>query len=959
VQILNTDWLIAIDPTNSGKSNRWFERIAPGAERAPAPGIIQQVFPAYHGVAWYWNRFAPARAAQPGERILIHFGAVDYLGEVWVNGHYFGLREGGEIPFEVDITEALANAGENLLAVRVLNPTNDPIDGYTLKETPHRCRTIPPRPGSAYNLGGILYPPALRMAPALFIADLVARPDPHTGHLSVIVTVRNCQARLGRGSLALSVAPASSGSAGHTDAVARVATEIEVEPGELEVTLTLTVPQPRLWELDDPYLYRVTAVLHGDQGEAHRQDVRCGFRELRVQDGYFHLNGRRIFIRSSHTLNAMPVGQQAPVIPDFVRRDLIYAKAAGFNAIRFIAGMGYPEQLDFCDELGLLVWESTLAGWLLADSPRMGERFDRNTLGMIRRDRNHPSVAIWELLNETGGGPVFRHAVGLLPKLRELDPTRVVLLNSGRFDQDWSIGSVSNPGSSEWEPLWGCEGEVDAPGKQAGLYAYIAGAGDAHYYPRAPQTDEENARIRAIGRDTKPVLLSEYGMGSLFDVIGEARHFEMAARQGWARPDVEDAASVAEQSRLLQADWERLGFEGVYPFAEDLLRESQRLHAQHRRLGFDLIRSNPQLCGYNLTGTLDHVMSGEGLWTMWREMKLAAFDALRDGWSPLRWCLFVNPQHSYSGEEVQLEAVLANDGALPPGNYAARFRICGPAGIEWERSVEFWIPEECPFALPVLTEVVVLQGPSGQYVFAASLEAGGHAHDGRQRFHLSDRATLPRLAGTAALFGIDRRTEKWLVARGLQCANLREVPGPGGLILIGDPPGPETDGEGWAELARRLNQGATLLFLSAAPFVDHPAALAWLPESVRGQAPRCYRFDDWLYHKECVANRRPVFDALPPAGIMEWDYYGPVIPSEIFTGLATPDETVAAAFATGHQLLPAGYECGLLVAAYQVGEGRLILNTLRVVEHLGAHPAAERLGVNLLTYALPGAGAAV
>ena len=56
-----------------------------------------------------------------------------------------------------------------------------------------------------------------------------------------------------------------------------------------------------------------------------------------------------------------------PVLPDLVRRDLIFAKASGFNMVRFISGTAYPEQLDFCDALGLMVYEESLAAWLLAD----------------------------------------------------------------------------------------------------------------------------------------------------------------------------------------------------------------------------------------------------------------------------------------------------------------------------------------------------------------------------------------------------------------------------------------------------------------------------------------------------------------------------------------------------------------------------------------------------------------
>ena len=588
MQILNGTWKLATDPNNAGRKDRWFDAIRPEAQEATVPGVIQQVYPAYHGVAWYWHAFRFEDRGVPGERVLIRFGAADYLAEVWLNGRWAGSHEGGETPFEFDVTELARRGveGDNLLAVRVLNPTNEPIDGFFLKETPHRNKVIPPRPGSSFNSGGIMYPLALRCVPPVYIADVFARPDIESGVVAVTVGVRSvCAAPVG-GSIALSISPAAGG-----DVLQNAQGLALFPPGDSESELTLTVAQPRLWNLDDPFLYRVTATVATDETGSHQQDVRCVFRDLRIVNGYFHLNGKCIFLKSTHTGNHMPIGQQAPVIPNLVHRDLIYAKAAGFNTVRFIAGVAYPEQLDFCDEIGLMVWESTFAGWCLADSPAMAERYDRSTTEMIRRDRDHPSVAIWELLNETRDGPVFRHAVGFLSELRALDPTRLVLLSSGRWDGDWTIGSASNPGSVEWEPVWGVEGPgAPLPAKKVDPlrnFGYVENAGDAHYYPRAPQSPAANDRIRTLGRDAKPVLLSEYGIGSLFDVIREWRRFEQAG----ARPDLEDAAALRLQSQLLIADWRRLGFDDVYPFPEDLLRENQRLHARQRTLGFDLVRA--------------------------------------------------------------------------------------------------------------------------------------------------------------------------------------------------------------------------------------------------------------------------------------------------------------------------------------------------------------------------------
>jgi beta-galactosidase/beta-glucuronidase len=429
-QTLSGAWLLATDPGNKGREERWFERVRPEAKEAPVPGVIQQVFPGYHGVAWYWHAFRADRAARDAEgRVLLHFGAVDYLADVWLNGNHLGSYEGGETPFEFDITAAVKNEGESLLAIRVLNPTTQPIDGCLLGQTPHRNKTVPPRCGSAFNSGGVMYPVELRFVPSVHVTDVFARPDAKTGAVAVTVKVRNSRPAATAGVVALSVAPSAGG-----DVLQGVERKAEFTPGETQHELALTLSQPRLWNLDDPYLYRVSASVTTDARKSHQYSVRCGFRDFRIVDGYFLLNGKRVFLKSTHTGNCMPVGQVAPVIPDFVRRDLIFAKASGFNTVRFIAGVAYPEQLDFCDELGLMVYEECYAAWCLEDSPAMGQRFDRSTSDMVRRDRNHPSVTIWGLLNETRDGPVFRRAVEFLPKLRQLDPTRLVLLASGRWD---------------------------------------------------------------------------------------------------------------------------------------------------------------------------------------------------------------------------------------------------------------------------------------------------------------------------------------------------------------------------------------------------------------------------------------------------------------------------------------------------------------------------------------------
>jgi hypothetical protein len=1093
MQSLSGTWKLAIDPTNVGREKKWFEKIQKEAEDAPVPGLVQQVFPEHHGVSWYWYVFRPELKPDRNNRCLLRFGAVHYLSEVWLNGIAVGGHEGGETPFNLDVTEALRPGTNNLLAVRVVNLSNTPIDGMRLSETPNGMNRL---------YGGFILPVELLNVPIVRIDDIFVQPRIATGDIDVTVKVVNDTGTGVRGKLLGSTGPEKTGEVSVTAGI-----QAEFPTGESTHRFTLTIKQHRLWSLDDPQLYRMTVVLEacGEDNTIvrHEKSLRCGFRDFKVVDGFFYLNGKRIFLRSVHTCAWFPVG--GPVVdltPAFSRRDLILAKACGFNMVRYLAGLALPEQLDCCDEIGLMIYEEPLASWNLDHSPKMTERYDRSLREMIVRDRNHPSITIWGLLNETPDGPVFRHAVDTLPLVRSLDETRLVLLGSGRWDCQPSIGSLSNPGSDTWEYEWGIEG----PNAKAVINTwdlnhggYFDRMGDAHAYPGTPHPPITFKFLRTLGHDTKPVFLSEYGIGSVSNVIRELRHYEQAGM----RPDLSWAVSYRNIMEKFLADWKRFGMDGVYPFPEDMLLESQRLHARQRLLGFDLIRSNPKICGFNLTSMLDHPGGGEGVWTFWREFKPGIADALSDGWAPLRWCLFVDPLHGYTNQKFKVEAVLANEDVLGPGEYPVSLCISGPTGTVWKKKITLQIPKPKAgtnpgFSVPVFSGTVVVNGPSGEYTFAANLEQGGAPAGGRLKFRLTDRInpTAGKTKRTVVLWGVEKRVENWLTSHGLRCRSFktpstkkREV------ILVGnDQSVVNNDPAGWRELARRMACGSTVVFLSplvfdrglqtlagnlqrkgfkkqgvsirefqvgnvpkdeqacfknefygqfsylmsdipdADHFVelgmcegcyteegkrlfdvqingkpvlrnfdilkeaggDHLAvirrfkvrpkggkidiqfiarkdspslsrlrifdqneklmvednvakyihAASWLPLVKKG---RCYEFADWLYHKECVAKTHPIFDGLQTRGIMDWDYYGPIIPHYIFDGQDTPDDVPAAAFAVGY--LPGNYASGVLVGSYTFGAGRFILNTPLILENIDIHPAADRLLLNMINYA--------
>ncbi|HYY19053.1 MAG TPA: hypothetical protein VE864_09445, partial [Streptosporangiaceae bacterium] len=185
-QRLAEGWTLCAARPDEAGTETWPARRPDGAQPVPVPGIIQQVLPEHHGIAWYWCEFtAPVRTG-PG-RLLLSFEAVDYAATVFVNGREAGRHEGGDTPFTLDVTDAVQDGPGNLLAVRVLNPAAERIDGIVLNETPHGNKTAPDTgfwPGRSYNFGGIIGAVDVRVVPVPRISEVFVTANLGTGEIA-------------------------------------------------------------------------------------------------------------------------------------------------------------------------------------------------------------------------------------------------------------------------------------------------------------------------------------------------------------------------------------------------------------------------------------------------------------------------------------------------------------------------------------------------------------------------------------------------------------------------------------------------------------------------------------------------------------------------------------------------------------------------------------------------------
>lgn len=1110
---LDGDWLLATDAQNIGRDQQWWTAPRPEVKRTKVPWIIQDAFPGYHGVAWYWKEFTAPANPYPGSRTLLRFWQVDYKADVWLNDRAVGSHEGGESPFVFDVTDLVKPGITNRLAVRVLNPTHQPIDGIVLNEVPHRNKALPYTSGSAWDQGGIWDSVEVLTVPSAYIEDLFVRPDWKTGHMRVQLNLRQAGPAIAKASLELSVAPAA---AGETLVITNLV--IELKPGDTLVETAVTVTQPHLWNLDDPFLYRVTARVAAGTLNAppkpagvHEYSVRCGFRDFRFENGAFRLNGKRIYLRCSHTGNCCPVGLEMPHDPDYLRRDLINQKMMRYNAIRFISGVPKRYQLDLADEIGLMVYPEAYAGWCLADSPKMQERYNESVFGMIRRDRNHPCITMWGLLNETSDGAVFRHAVDVLPEVRKLDDSRVVMLNSGRFDnvggtagiQIWrstdrtdpcvtrnstdhvikALGITWQPGQLAFHPGrdgeysvvrwtapadgqitltagfrsiaeaattdlhvlhngnslfdsainlggqgpeaacsatltvkagdtvdcvcgWGnrnygadttalavalksASGTVwdaardfavqanpnrvwsygtlrsgDQPdaatftpfptGVTEGAIGSISNPGslvwedilsDLHPYQRVPHTAQIIQTLRTLSGNGKPVWLSEYGIGSAIDLLRTCRWYEQIGK-----PEVEDARLYQSWRDQYLADWQRYRLAEVFDRPEDFFAQSLARMAGQRLLGLNAIRANPNVIGHSLTGTLDQGMTAEGVWTTFRELKPGATDAMFDAWAPLRWCLFAEPVNIYRNTPVKLEAVLANEDVLAPGEYPVRLQVVGPnLARVFEKRVTVTIRDpkgkpEPPMVQPVFSEEVVIDGPPGTYRFLATFEQGAAACGEEIRFFVDVAPEeMPKVDTEVVLMSADTGLAEWLTRHGIKHRSYAPAqPTQREVVLASGKPTAEP-AVLFKDLAARMARGSTVVFLTTDTYAKGDQSTGWLPLKTKGQVSGIAR---WLYHSDEWARRHPIFDGMQGGGLMDYSYYRELIPDVVFAGVEPAAEPVAGGINASW-----GYQSGLTVGVYKFGAGEFILNSLLIRDNLGKVPQAERLLRNMLRFA--------
>lgn len=452
---LNGDWKIIIDPASAGdyrqvwlekkpeKKTDFFEYSFDFGPVLHVPGDFNTQMPEltyYEGVIWYKKDFE--YNLKSARRLFIHFGAVNYMSDVFLNGQHIGSHEGGFTPFQIEITDYV-KAGNNALVVKVNNQRRK--DGI---------------PGMGYdwfNYGGITRDVNLVETPVSFIDDYFIQ--------------------LAKNSNSVVTGWIKLNGSGNRENVTVKIPELKInyntQTGDDGVAKVQFTGKFRLWSPDDPKLYRVIVSSANDTIEDE-----IGFRNIQVKGTQVLLNGKPLFVKGINIHEERPVQAARASTETDALILLNWARELGCNLVRLAHYPHSEHMVRLAEKMGIMVWdEIPVYQHVEFASPGFRKKMENMMYEMMRRDRNRCSVVVWSLSNETYTTTPERSEVlaEMTLKCRAQDSSRLItsVLSNQKYENNtfevwdplcnlldiicineylnWYVPRQGNPADTKWK----------------------------------------------------------------------------------------------------------------------------------------------------------------------------------------------------------------------------------------------------------------------------------------------------------------------------------------------------------------------------------------------------------------------------------------------------------------------------------------------------------------------------
>jgi hypothetical protein len=539
------------------------------------------------GRAEYVREFALPADWKKGT-VVLAFGAVGYICDVFLNGHPVGSHEGGYLPFEFTLPAALLQ-DNNKLEVKVISPTGDAAEypDYPFSEIPHGKQ-------SWYGmLSGIWQSVYLEKRSTSHIVTSRVSAALDTGLVTFKVDVAGNNANRVR---------------------ARVISSENVEVASADIALdgpsvqgSLAVSDVASWSPETPTLYSLELALFDGEELIDSTSKTFGFRTFESRDGKFYLNGEPFYLRGALDQDYYPGTISTPPSLEFLEDQFRKAKALGLNCVRMHIKVPDPRYYDVADRMGMTIWADIPNVEIFSE--KSSKRLRDTMSGMLERDDHHPSIIVWTIINEDWGTRLREEPdqrqwlIQTVDWLKALDPTRLVVDNSAcgpnyhvKTDiNDYHYYRTVPELRSEWDEL---------------TKEFAAGSN----WTYSPHGD-------AVRTGAEPLVVSEFGVWGL-PHLADLKDSE-GKEPWWFESGVGQSDGVAYPHGIeARFNGYRLG--RVFGTLDDFADAAQWYQYQNFKYEIESLRAESKIAGYVITELTDVHWEPNGLLDMERNPRIFA-----------------------------------------------------------------------------------------------------------------------------------------------------------------------------------------------------------------------------------------------------------------------------------------------------------------------------------------------
>lgn len=941
---LNGVWDIIFDDENKGVSEKWvlnenFEN-HPDKEEIAVPSCWEQIKQDYEGVGIYRTTFTTPEGWDD-KVVELHFEAVNYKSEFWINDQVVGFHEGGYTPFSFRIDKLLKAGEENVLIVRVISPiilTDKYIDGLGRQEVPMWR--------GALN-GGIWQDVTLKAKGTSGIKDVFIEPRISDNTASFNIELENVKAQSTTAKAVVTITNKEG------EKVASKEEEITVLPGRNNLKWDFNIKDAIYWDVENPYLYKANVTLIEGDEISDSWSHRFGMREFTVKDNQFYLNNKPLYLKAAFFEGLYPVGLAYPDSKEMAIKEIKLAKEAGFNMIRPWRKPAPKMWLDLCDEMGVLTVGSLAVECMHRpiSTPRLPFVVENELRQTILSNRNRTCIVQWELFNEINR-PILAQMLNSMSVLaRELDPTRMILDESGGWGE----------GANIYLPF------ERTPTKFNDIHHYSGSQVDEfefNGYLATGKTKEEAKKYgvpKGFGKNVVPGIMSyisELGYGSTPNLTENLKEFK--AKGNPITAVYRDHFELDEGYRNILKE---SGFDKVYPDVTDFYLEQQKMHGIANKRMIEATRLNDMVGGYcvhALTGG-DWVL-GAGLLDLWRNPKSLVYDLTKEANQPQIVPIRLLPRNVYAQEGTTLEVHGVSE--LPDENVTISISVNSNSGKTvysktLNKSFKNGISN-------FLTTELNTSDYEGSYKVIVSVKNNSEVEiaSNSQEFDVFKKPNLSRIDSKIAIVDPENSLAPFLQKNGIEFETFSDKTKKNSLVIVGK--------------LNKKNKNHKTLVSSVNAFVDKGGYAIMLdvlgtpigarnrtlvengieniPFDIKLLRPWDTR-GGWAAKSHIITNH-PIFDGLPTNQIMhgvyenihpknsmamqQGTYIAGMIGYDHFPGM---DMMVRHFNGTGD----VWYAADVLEAPK--GKGKLLLSTLQLIEFIGKDPVADKVLFNMIDYA--------